>query len=82
MLIEEKRAGEYRCTPALVVWAASAETRDAAQAAGADVHTNCIGSRCAQWRQSWDDLAHNEAARKSVGQLRDVRGFCGLAGQP
>lgn len=56
MLMLEKEAAEKRCTlalPLMLLCLSSENKLNEAQATFPDIHTRCIGSRCAQWR--WYD---------------------------
>lgn len=80
MIIEEKKAGDYRCTPAMVLLVMRPEALNEVQSGYKEMASiRCIGSKCAQWRR----FSTNRRA-SDVRELGDLvrLGYCGLAGRP
>lgn len=69
MLLTEAEAAKKRCTPALVILLMPKVERNGMAAAGAEVGSSCIGSRCAQW--CWYDYA-NEAGKTFFQKGEDM----------
>lgn len=93
MILTDKEAATKRCTPGLILLLMEPERRDGLTAAGAEVGTNCIGSKCMQWLY-WDYVGADGksyimpgAAPQSKGRstpshsgAKEIapRGFCSL----
>ncbi|MGH6795916.1 MAG: hypothetical protein ACREDH_12165 [Methylocella sp.] len=95
MIFTEKEAALKRCTPFAVVRLLPREVFLGGVASG-ELELNCIGSRCAQWRQyDAPDIDGNSFFTKGapyIGrglssgagiytQRAPARGYCGLAGR-
>ncbi len=95
MIFTEREAAAKRCTPMQIIWLMpDREERQTMEAKGI-LETNCIGSRCAQWR--WHDKPDDEGnsyfpksaytgqglAKENGAYMRraPARGFCGMAGR-